>query len=293
MFDVCVIGHITKDVIKKGGQIVKELPGGAAYYTSVALRSLGLKVAVITRLSQHDKKHLLCELEKNGIVVFDYESERSTVFENIYPEENFDFRVQKVRAVASPFSALDWQGIEAKIYHIGPLTNKEFSTRLLKEISEGGLVSLDAQGFLRKVENSEVKKSDWPEKRPGLGCVDILKVSEDEVKTLSEEDDIEKAAVRLSEFGPKEIIVTMASTGALIFYQDRFYRIPALPPRKTVDPTGCGDTYVAGYIFQRLKGADIDIAGRFASALATLKLENFGPFHGTETKVEDLMSRFC
>jgi len=44
-----------------------------------------------------------------------------------------------------------------------------------------------------------------------------------------------------------------------------------------VDPTGCGDTYMAGYICKRLTSEDFNEIGKFASKIASLKLERFSP----------------
>ena len=54
-----------------------------------------------------------------------------------------------------------------------------------------------------------------------------------------------------------------------------------------MDATGCGDTYVTGYLYQRAKGATIEDAGKFAAAMATIKIEGSGPFNGTKEDVED------
>ena len=54
---------------------------------------------------------------------------------------------------------------------------------------------------------------------------------------------------------------------------------------KALKPTGAGDSFMAGYLFQRLKGMDVPAAGRFAAALATVKLERQGAFSGTEAEV--------
>ena len=48
---------------------------------------------------------------------------------------------------------------------------------------------------------------------------------------------------------------------------------------------------MAGYLYQRLKGTDSDMAGRFAAAMATLKLEDSGPFSRSEAEVHALLSR--
>ena len=51
------------------------------------------------------------------------------------------------------------------------------------------------------------------------------------------------------------------------------------------DATGCGDTYVLGYLYMRNKGASYAEAGCFAAAMSTIKLEKSGPFSGTEEEV--------
>jgi sugar/nucleoside kinase (ribokinase family) len=71
----------------------------------------------------------------------------------------------------------------------------------------------------------------------------------------------------------------------------RFYDIPAyIPTTSVVDATGCGDTYMAGYLYQRSKCIPVQGAGEFAAAMATLKIEASGPFTGTEDDVFGLLA---
>jgi len=283
MFDTCVIGHITKEIIRIKDKVEREMPGGTAYYSSMALRGVGLKVAVITKMSREDRDSLLYELEKTGIIVFCRKSKETTVFQNIYSGRKLHVRVQRVKAVSSPFSPSDLGEVSAKVFHIGPLTSRDVSPDLLKAVStRGGLVSLDIQGLLREIEDSEVRMQDWREKKEGLAYVDILKTDEEEAAILSGEDNMKKAALTLSRLGPKEIIITSGSRGSLIFARGEFHKIPAFPPKKIIDPTGCGDTYMGGYIFRRLRSNDFSQAGRFAATLASLKIERFGALDGTE-----------
>lgn len=59
-----------------------------------------------------------------------------------------------------------------------------------------------------------------------------------------------------------------------------------------MDATGCGDTYMAGYLYMRNKGASYKEAGCFAAAMCTIKLEASGPFGGTEKDVWDIIERY-
>jgi sugar/nucleoside kinase (ribokinase family) len=125
MFDVCVAGHITKDLIRIDGKLSKEMPGGTAYYTSMALRSLGFKVAVITKVSRADQEPILADLRRCGIAVCCQESAETTTFENSYRSDSFDDKVQTVHAIAHPFSPDDVGSIDAALFHLGPLTNRD------------------------------------------------------------------------------------------------------------------------------------------------------------------------
>jgi sugar/nucleoside kinase (ribokinase family) len=58
-----------------------------------------------------------------------------------------------------------------------------------------------------------------------------------------------------------------------------------------VDATGCGDTYMGGYLYQRVKGKNIQESGEFAAAIASLKMESPGPFRGTEQDVIHRLSK--
>jgi len=282
MFDVCIIGHITKDILRIKNE-EKEMPGGVAYYFSIALKNLGSKVSLITKVAGKDKD-LFNGLIRNDIPIFYKDSQETTTFENIYSED-LDFRIQNVKCVAQPFRTKDIPEISARIFHLGPLTKEDIPLEMLKLLSKKAKISLDVQGYLRKIERGQAKSVDWEQKEEALAYVNILKTDETEAKILSGEDNIRKAAEKLSAYNIDEIIITLGSKGSLIYSKGNFFPIPSFPPKKIVDATGCGDTYMAAYIYQRLKSSNIDKSGKFAAATASLKLEILGPFQGSEEDV--------
>lgn len=286
MIDVCVIGHTTRDIIRIGrGE--KDLPGGVAYYFSMAYTSLGGSVSVITKCAEKDT-FLLNDLVKRNIDIFYSQSKKTTTFENVYPED-LDSRMQKVTSIATPFTVQEIPSIFPRYFHLGPLTKKDISLDLLRALSKQSKVSLDVQGCLRTVGDGTITYSDWREKNEGLTYVNVLKADEVEARILTGEDHIEKAADILSTYGIDEVVITLGSKGSLICSKGKLYRIPSFPPRKVVDLTGCGDTYIAGYLFKRLKSSPIFEAGNFAAAVASLKMERHGSFKGTEKDVEKFL----
>ncbi|RLB83476.1 MAG: ribokinase [Deltaproteobacteria bacterium] len=290
-FDVCVIGHITRDIIRVG-RTTKATHGGTAYYTSIALKRLGLRVAVVTGVAKEDKIPLLRDLRAETIAIFCKKSEATSVFENTYDGEDLDARIQRIESIATPFLPEDVARISATAFHLGPLTRQDIPLQILKQLTaKARIVSLDVQGMVRPARVGVVSEEDWPEKQKGLACVDILKTDEKESLILSGQKVVDRAAEVLASLGPKEVIITMGSRGALIYAEQTLHRVGCCPLRKTGYPTGSGDTYMAGYLYQRLKGTAPERAGRFAAAVASLKMKHLGPFRGREEDVQAVL--FC
>ena len=90
------------------------------------------------------------------------------------------------------------------------------------------------------------------------------------MQVLTGTANIKKGARQMADWGAKEIIITAGSKGSVIYNNEQFYLIPAFYPSKVKDATGCGDTYMAGYLSQRVKGIGIQESGEFAAAMASL-----------------------
>ncbi len=291
MFDVCAVGHVTWDVITVDGEVRKTMPGGAVYYVSLALRRLGRKVAVVTKMASEDAPALLSALRREEIEVSCLLSPATSVFENLYSKESPDLRAQRVSAVAAAFVPSDLREVRARLFHLGPLTNGDMRLDFLRAVSARGEVSLDVQGLVRKVEGDAVRPAGWAEKAEGLACVSVLKADAHEARLLTGESEPARAAQRLADLGPREVIITFGKKGSLIFSEGRLYHIPPVPTRRAVDPTGCGDTYIAAYLHRRMQSDDPGRAGRFAATAATLTLERFGPLQEGEEGVERALGR--
>jgi len=290
-FDVCVVGHITKDIVKVG-QTMRIAPGGAAYYTALALKRLGLTVAVVTKGAKRDKHYLLRELTREKVSVFWKDGQMTSGFENIYSGPGLDTRTQVLKGAGTPFSAEDVTRLSAWAFHFGPLVKKDIPLQVLKQAAaKAQIVSLDVQGMVRPARLGMITQEDWGDKKKWLECVHILKADETEAFILSGQRDMDRAAAVLASFGPTEVVITLGSRGSLVYAEQRLHRIPSWTPRKLVDPTGCGDTYMAGYLYERLRGTTPEMAARFAAAMAALKLESLGPFMGGKADVDTILSR--
>lgn len=100
---------------------------------------------------------------------------------------------------------------------------------------------------------------------------------------------LHEAALLIADWGVKEVLLTLGDKGSLIYAQGEFHEIPAYPALQITDATGCGDTYMVGYLYMRDKGASYREAGCFAAAMCTIKLQSHGPFCGTEEAINNVI----
>jgi len=285
--DICCIGHITLDKIVTPKTEVYQ-PGGTTYYFAHGISRLLNTTKeryiptfkLVASLAETEMKAVE-DIRALGIDVDVIPSAKSVYFENIYGE-NQNNRKQRVRAKADPFTIESVKDIKAKYIVLGSLLADDFSLDVIKYLSDKGTLVVDAQGYLREVRDENVYACDWENKIEALKYIDILKVNEYEIEVLTGIKDFQLACKKLHEWGVKEVLLTLGSYGSIIYANDTFYDIPAYNPINVCDATGCGDTYVMAYVFKRVQGAKPKEAGKFASAVSTLKIEGTGPFRGTE-----------
>jgi sugar/nucleoside kinase (ribokinase family) len=290
MYDICCVGHITSDKVVTTRSVV-HMAGGTSVYFSNAIRNMDLDYILVTALARTEMDSV-SDLRAKGIEVKVLPSAHTVYFENIYTEDQ-DHRTQRVLQQADPFTVGQLRDINARIFHLGPLLADDMPVELIKALSARGTVSLDVQGYLRKVLDKKVCAIDWLAKKEALRYVDILKASRSEMEVLTGHADVRTGARILADWGVKDVVITLGSMGSVIYKAGNFYDIPAYSPDGSlVDTTGCGDTYMAGYLYQRLKGMGSQDAGEFAAAMATLKIESSGPFTGTEEDIRALL-RSC
>ena len=286
MYDICSIGHITRDKIITPQRTVY-MAGGTSFYMSYGISRLPQKVSyqLVTKVGEGQMPEVE-KIKQLGLDVICYPSQHTVYFENKYGA-NSDNRTQRVLSKADPFTVEEMKPLQARIFHLGSLLNDDFSAEVVESLSEKGLISIDVQGYLREVRDEEVHAISWEEKEKILKHTDMLKLNEHEMKVITNSDNPRTVAEKIAAMGVKEVIITLGSYGAVIYADRKFYEIDAYKPREIVDATGCGDTFSTGYLYCRAQGMGYEESGKFAAAMCTLKLEHSGPF---DKSIEDIQN---
>lgn len=283
-YDILMIGHFAKDRLVVDG-VGESASGGAVYYGSVALRRLGVRVAIVTRLHPNDFPRL-DELRQEGVEVFVTPAPATTGIENIYNSADMERRICKPLAFAGPFRPEEVPDVSAKVYLLVPIVAGEVDLPLLKRMAARGPVGMDVQGFVRVPEGDALLFKHWPDMAEGLACITYLKVDKAEAELLTGEMDLAVAARKLAALGPREIVLTQSS-GVTVYANDRIFQAP-FTPRSLAGRTGRGDTCFATYVGKRLSSSPEE-ACRWAGAVTTLKQERPGPWRGSPAEVRALL----
>jgi ribokinase len=107
--------------------------------------------------------------------------------------------------------------------------------------------------------------------------VDFIKPNEPETQTITLEKDPILALRHLAQMTRSGVpIVTLAERGSVLLDRDRLYKVPAFRT-KAIDPTGAGDVYAGAFLVEYARTSDIVESALFASAAASVMVEQVGP----------------
>lgn len=108
------------------------------------------------------------------------------------------------------------------------------------------------------------------------GHIDILFANEDELKSLTQENDFDKALAALSS-DVDIAAITRSEKGAVIRGNGQTVAVPAQPVAKVVDTTGAGDQFAAGFLYGFTEGMDLKRCGVLGTVAAAEVISHIGP----------------
>jgi len=113
--------------------------------------------------------------------------------------------------------------------------------------------------------------------------VDCVILNDAELRQLTGEPNLVRAARAIREWGPRVIVAKQGEYGAAMVTEDGFFALPAYPLEAVVDPTGAGDTFAGGFVGYVAAhpddALDHDLLARAMAsgiALASYNVEEFG-----------------
>jgi sugar/nucleoside kinase (ribokinase family) len=103
----------------------------------------------------------------------------------------------------------------------------------------------------------------------------IAKASDEDARAIFGKDDPDAAAQSLLSAGVEVVVITAGPEGALVYAPDGHSRVPTYAA-EVVDTTGCGDTFMAGFLCEFLRGRDPRAAARWGCGTAAHVIRQSG-----------------
>jgi len=128
--------------------------------------------------------------------------------------------------------------------------------------------------------------------------VDCLIVNDAEIRQLTGESNLARAARAVMELGPRAVVAKQGEYGAALFTNDGFFALPGFPLEDVRDPTGAGDSFAGGFIGyldsqeDELDEACLRRAMGYGTVLASFNVEQFGTERVAALSREEIEERF-
>lgn len=128
--------------------------------------------------------------------------------------------------------------------------------------------------------------------------VDCLVVNDAEIRMLTGESNLAKAARAVMEMGPRAVVAKQGEYGAALFTESGFFALPGFPLEDVRDPTGAGDSFAGGFfgyldsVEGELDDAHLRRAMGYGTVLASFNVEEFGTERVARLTREEIDARF-
>lgn len=240
---ILVVGSVALDTVETPFNRVEEVLGGAASYFTTAA-SLYNQVNLVAVVGSDFPQEYL-----------DFWRSRPVNLDGLQVQDGRTFRwTGRYHMDMNARDTLDTQlGVYAGFHPLLPaeylnsellfLANiqPELQMEVLQAAPHARLTVLDTMELWIMTEREQLTEV--------IKRVDVLLMSEEEVRQYTGHASILKGVRDLFALGLKYVIVKQGSYGALLFGADgTYFSAPTYPLEEVIDPTGAGDTFAGGFL---------------------------------------------
>lgn len=271
-----VYDEIVTPAIRTEGRVLS----GCSTNACLALARLGWATALVGRVGDSYYERFTSDLCRYGVAGYAERGGQTGGFRLVYDQRGD--RTLDILGVAPVIDHVPTVCAEARAIIVGPIL-QETPLALIERIraQSRAPIFLDPQGLLRRLQDDgRVEHYAPPEFRQVARHCELIKANEVEAYVLTgiaPRQEPAACARALREYGCRIAVVTLAEAGSYIDSGEQQWRIPAYATEAR-DPTGAGDTYMAGFLHAYLDDpTDLYRAGCVGSATASIWIEHTGP----------------
>jgi sugar/nucleoside kinase (ribokinase family) len=272
--DLVAIGHTVIDRIIHIDGREEVLPGGSAPAVATSAVQLGLETGIVSAVGRDFPRNWIADLQyygvdTTGLATLDGESTRIDIHYDAGGDASrIDLREGVSARLGPALIPPSYHG--AFFAHVCPMPPDIQSAFISAMEGKASLVTLDLNqtyGHLYAKKGLSLF--------PRLDAVDLTFPNEFEARALVGKDDLESCARVLHERGIGCVVITLGSRGCLVYDGESTLRVPSLD-LPIVDPTGCGDAFIGGFLARYAATAEPLASAVAGTALASFAVESPG-----------------
>ena len=164
----------------------------------------------------------------------------------------------------------------------------ELQLEVLQQVRAPRLVACDTMNYWIQGKRTALLKL--------LKHVNVLLINDAEIRELTGDWHIHRAARWVLEHGPSYVVVKKGEHGAVLVGDGKVFYVPAYPLDDIFDPTGAGDAFAGGFMghvarTNSVTGPNLRLAMVYGSAMGSFAVERFSVQRFEEITTEDVHAR--
>ena len=286
-----VLGTVALDHVKTPSGAKKDMLGGSAAHCSMSAR-LFTNVHLVAVVGQDFPDKHLFFLKRKGVDLTSLKISEGKTFrwQGEYKKEDFNTAL----TLATELGVLQ-DYVPSVAEHQKHIPNvflanidPDLQMSLLSTLKKPQLIGLDSMNLWIQHKSPSLRRL--------MKRVHLFVANDAEARALTGEGNLIKAAKRLSQMGPKMVVVKKGEHGVLFYSKNLMFSFPAYPVDRVVDPTGAGDTFAGalmGYLskVKKVDEKNLRKALLYATALASFNVEGFGMAKTASLTLSDVERR--
>ena len=285
-----VVGSVALDSVETPFDKVKDALGGSAVFFASAA-SLLTPVQVVGVVGDDYPMAELRKLEKRGVDLRGVEVTKGESF-RWAGRYNFDLSSRdtletRLGVFANFRPRIPEEFRRSEFVFLGNI-DPELQMEVLDQVEKPKFVACDTMNYWIQGKKKELMKL--------LERVDCLLLNDSEVRELSGDWHLHRAARWVLDHGPRFVVIKKGEHGAVLVGEGKVFFVPAFPLEDVFDPTGAGDAFAGGFMAHLARHGELTdrrlrLAMVYGSAMGSFAVERFSVRRFDEIGHADVRAR--
>jgi sugar/nucleoside kinase (ribokinase family) len=288
-----VVGSIAFDAVKTPFGERERMLGGAAVHFSLAA-SFFTEVRPVGPVGEDFGAEQFEVLERAGVIVDDIEQVEGG--ESFFWRGRYEYDLNVAHTEATQLGV--FADFEPKLSESSQEADTLFLANIQPELQRQVRAQCQAASFSGLDSMNLWIETAKDSLLAAIAEVDCLVVNDAEIRQLTGESNLAKAARAVMALGPRAVVAKQGEYGAALFSEGGFFALPGFPLEDVRDPTGAGDSFAGGFFGYLdsqeglLDEARLRRAMGYGTVLASFNVEEFGTERVARLSREEIDERF-